>query len=230
VARPASAAGADVVNHERFLGWPGWRHVAYTFVLSALIDLLFFAVYFGADYVTGMRAWHVRLYLAQELAIPLWPWMVIVYDSLYVVLLIVPFVVRTRDAVRDMAFAMTAAIVAAGAMFLLIPAQLGFPPPAVAGPFRAMFEASDRLNLDYNLVPSLHVAFTVICIHFYRRNKSRTVQIALAIWGAALVASTLLTHQHHVLDAIAGAALAWGVIRLRDSVPLVLARREVRVE
>ncbi|HSP17660.1 MAG TPA: phosphatase PAP2 family protein [Thermoanaerobaculia bacterium] len=216
--------------NERFLAWPGWRHVAYTALLSALIDVLFVAVYFGADFVTGRRVSHLHLFLPQELAIPLWPSMIVVYDSLYLVLLIAPFVIRTRQRVNELALGISTAIVVAGAVFLLVPAELGFAPSVVSGPLKQLFEASDRLNLDYNLVPSLHVALAVICLGHYQAGKSRLVRIALAMWGCALVLSTLLTHQHHVLDAVTGAALAWGVLRLTDSVPLLFARRQMHAE
>jgi membrane-associated phospholipid phosphatase len=201
---------------ERFIGWPGWRHVAYTMLLSALLDLLFFLVYGGADFITGRQLTHLHLFLPLELRIPLIPSMILVYDSLYIVLLIAPFVVRMRDGVNELALAIASSIVIAGVCFLLVPAELGFAPPAVTGPLKGLFEASDRLNLDYNLVPSLHVALALISLRFYTIGKSRFVQVALAMWGLALVLSTILTHQHHVLDALTGAALAWCVVHLLE--------------
>jgi membrane-associated phospholipid phosphatase len=144
----------------------------------------------------------------QELAIPLWPSAVLVYDSLYVLLLLAPFVVRTAEAFRHLAVAAALAIVIAGIVFLLLPAELGFARPAVTGPFAKMFAITDRVNLDYNLVPSLHVALAVLCVQAFWRVSSLLVRVVLALWALALAASTLLTHQHHVLDVVTGAALA----------------------
>jgi hypothetical protein len=47
----------------------------------------------------------------------------------------------------------------------------------------------------------------------------------LAVWGVALVLSTLLTHQHHVLDAVSGAGLALVIFNASPS-----DRRELYAE
>jgi membrane-associated phospholipid phosphatase len=169
------------------------------------------AVYFGSDFLTARRAHHMQLYLRTELGIPFWPWMIVVYDSLYVLLLLAPFILRTREQVTQFARNIAISIVVAGVLFLLIPAQIGFTPVEVTGPMRTMFTVTDRLNLDYNLVPSLHVTFALLCVFAFWPDRTRTVRVALVLWLVALVTSTLVTHQHHLIDAFAGAALAWGV-------------------
>lgn len=205
--------------------WPGWRHVGYAALLSALVNVLFAIVYFGADYVTGRRAHHVNLFFREELAIPLWPWTIVVYDSLYLLFLLVPFLLTTRERLRHLALAAAGTIAVSGALFLLIPAQLGFAHPVVTGTFRTLFEASDRLNLDYNLVPSLHVGLAVICGLAFWPELSMIARVALAAWCVALILSTLFTHQHHVIDAAAGVAVAWVMFR---AAALAAGRRELR--
>lgn len=44
-------------------------------------------------------------------------------------------------------------------------------------------------------------------------SEGRVMRAALALWGALLVASVLLTHQHHVVDVQVGAVLAWALVR-----------------
>ena len=84
--------------------------------------------------------------------------------------------------------------------------------------------ASDRLNLDYNLVPSLHVALAAVCLQAFWEGRSMPVRVALVLWGLALALSTIFTHQHHVLDVVAGAVLARVMFLLlhRRSVPKIL--------
>jgi membrane-associated phospholipid phosphatase len=195
-------------SEEPFVAWPGWRHLSYAAILTAVVDVLFAAVYFGADYVTGLRAHHLHLFLRQELAIPLWPSMILVYDSLYLLFILAPFVLRTREHLNRLALTAAATITASGILFLIFPAELGFRPPIVTGPFKTIFEVSDKLNLDYNLVPSLHVGLAMICLQAFWPKRSLVARTWLAVWGVALVLSTLLTHQHHVLDAVSGAGLA----------------------
>lgn len=193
----------------RFVAWPGLRHLGYAARLSAAVSLLFLAVYAGADWFTGRRTTHLQLYLQSELAIPFWPAAIVVYDSLYLLFLLAPFVLRTRASFRHLAVSAVAVILIAGCLFLLFPAELGFVRAAVSGPFQPIFDASDRLNLDYNLVPSLHVALAAICLQAFWPSASGSVRAGLAMWGTALALSTLFTHQHHLLDVGAGALLAF---------------------
>jgi len=200
--------------HEPFVAWPDWRHLAYATGLILLVSILFFIVYGGADYLTARRAQHFQLFVPAELSIPLWPWTIVVYDSLYLFFLLAPFVLRTDDSFRRLARSATVTILLAGLCFLLIPAKLGFPAMSVTGRFQTLFELSDRINLDYNLVPSLHVGLTVLCLLAFWPRASAPLRAALSLWALALASSTLLTHQHHVLDVASGAGVAaWAARR-----------------
>ncbi len=203
--------------NEPFIAWPGWKHVAYAARLTALVGLLFVVVYGGADYLTGLRRDHVRLFVRQELAIPLWPPAILVYDSLYLLFLLAPLVVRERERFRRVALTAAATIGISGVCFLLIPAKLGFDAPVVTGSLSTIFAVSDKINLDYNLVPSLHVALTTLCLAAFWRGATRLVRVGLVVWGAALGLSTLLTHQHHVIDVIAGVVVAFATFRWLDA-------------
>jgi membrane-associated phospholipid phosphatase len=95
-------------------------------------------------------------------------------------------------------------ILVGGIGFLLIPARLAFAPPTDLGAFPGLFRFADRLNLTYNLIPSLHVALSGACIVTYAPRAGVFGRILLWTWGLAISASTLFTHQHHVLDVVAG--------------------------
>jgi membrane-associated phospholipid phosphatase len=218
------------VTDERFLAWPGRRHLALAARLTLLVSVLFCIVYGGANYVTAQRSQHVTLVLPAELAIPLWPPAMLVYDSLYLLFFLAPFVLRTEEAFRRLALAASATIVVSGVCFLLIPARLAFSPPHVTGALRTIFELSDRINLDYNLVPSLHVGLATICLLAYWPRATPLVRTGLATWGTALALSTLLTHQHHLLDVVTGAALAWAMCRVDLTAFLLTGRRKSYAE
>ena len=91
-----------------------------------------------------------------------------------------------------------------------------FAPPGELGMWEGLFRFADRLNLDYNFVPSLHVALSVACIAAFARHANRPGRIALWLWATAIALSTLLTHQHHVVDVISGWAV--GMIAYRAGV------------
>ena len=93
----------------------------------------------------------------------------------------------------------------AGAFFLAIPAEPAYPRPSVElGAWLGPFLAADAANLDYNMVPSLHVAFATTFAWLFAIRADGVIRWAIAGWGVAIAVSTLLTHQHHLVDVAAG--------------------------
>jgi membrane-associated phospholipid phosphatase len=106
---------------------------------------------------------------------------------------------------------MLAVIIAtAGVCFLLFPVELAYPPvpESELGAWAGLFHVADELNLTYNLLPSLHVALTVGCVAAFATHIRGAGQALLWIWAGAIALSTLLTHQHQVLDVLTGWLLA----------------------
>ena len=200
---------------EPFFAWPGWVHLRFAGLLTLLVSAWFAAIFAGADWLTAQRAARVRVHLDAELRIPLVPSFTLVYMSIYALFIAAPFVLRTRREITRLAAAQWIAISFAGICFLLIPARLAFLPATDAelGIWCGLFRYADRLNLDYNLVPSLHVALSVTCIELFVPHANLPGKILLRTFGVLIAVATVLTHQHHVLDAVTGFVLAWAVVR-----------------
>src|SRR5205823_1135622 len=154
------------------------------------------------------RATRVRIHLDSELSIPFIPETVVIYMSIYLLFCSAPFILRERGEFLTLAITLDVIILAGGIGFLLIPSQLAFAPSSDLGAFPNLFRFADALNLTYNLVPSLHVALSVACIATYATRTGSVGKIALWIWGLGISISTLLTHQHHVLDVVSGLVVA----------------------
>jgi membrane-associated phospholipid phosphatase len=193
---------------EPFLKWPGWTHLKFAALLSVIGTVWFIIVYGGCDAITAHRATRVRIHFDWELAIPFIPSMTIFYMSIYALFLAAPFIIRERENFLHLSLKLNATILIAGITFLLIPAQLAFPPAENVGPWTALFNFADRLNLEYNLVPSLHVTLSVLCIAAFSKRASPPLAATLWLWAIAISLSTLLTHQHHIIDVVTGWALA----------------------
>lgn len=198
------------MKDEPFLAWPGWAHLREAAGLSLANALWFAFVYGGADRLTARRAFRVPVHFPMELRIPFVPWMTVFYMSLYILFFLAPFILRTRREFRAVVGAMAAAILASGIAFLLFPAELAFAPVREEdlGIWAGLYRIADGLNLTYNLLPSLHVTFAVLCVSFFSPRAPRTIQALLWLWALLIAASTVLIHQHHVLDAVAGWLLA----------------------
>src|SRR5216684_6327360 len=95
--------------------------------------------------------------------------MTLFYMSIYLLFWMAPFVLRTRREFRALVIALAVAIFCGAIGFLLFPADLAFAPPREEdlGIWAGMFHFADTLNLTYNLLPSLHVAFAVVCVAIF---------------------------------------------------------------
>jgi membrane-associated phospholipid phosphatase len=200
----------EIERAQPFLAWPGWAHLRYAALLSLANTLWFVLVYGGMDSLTARRSFRVPVHFPAELAIPFVPAMTLFYMSIYLLFWMAPFVLRTRREFRALVITMAAAIFCGGIGFLLFPADLAFAPPREEelGMWAGMFHLADKLNLTYNLLPSLHVAFAVICVAIFSARAPATGKVLLWIWAAMVAASTVLIHQHHLLDVATGWLLA----------------------
>jgi membrane-associated phospholipid phosphatase len=198
--------------HKRTLwGWPGLGQLAYAYgVLGPPLLVWFVLIYGGADYLTGLHDFRVRLHLTAELGMPFVPAMVVFYNSMHLAYLIAPFILRTRPEMHAMALTWAAITLCGGVVFLLLPSEDAFaaPPDSALGPWRDMFRLADQANLRFNSCPSMHVAWAIVCIDVYAGLAGRLDRLWLWSWGIGMLLSTLLLHQHHLADAVGGVALA----------------------
>jgi protein-tyrosine phosphatase/1-acyl-sn-glycerol-3-phosphate acyltransferase/membrane-associated phospholipid phosphatase len=175
---------------------------------SAQLSLLFLLVYGGCIWLTAGRADVGEWYYAWERGIPFWPIMAVPYLSIDAFFVAAPFLFRDRDELRIYTRRVTAAIVAAGVCFVLVPLRFAFERPPAAGWAGAMLEAFTALDRPHNLFPSLHVALGVILGDVYLRRTTGLLRAACAAWFVLIGLSTLFTYQHHVVDVAGGLGLA----------------------
>jgi hypothetical protein len=185
--------------------WPG-RDAARTYSLYAGVTGVLFVVLYGApNWLADQRGATFHLYLDAELAIPFVPAMVWAYLSINILFLL-PLFRLPAAALRVLGRRMVAATIVAGTAFVLLPTTAGFtrPSPEHLG---SVFQALYALDYPHNCVPSLHIAFSSQIILALANREGRPGRIAYAIWFLVIAMSTLLTHQHHLLDVGTGLLL-----------------------
>src|SRR5262249_4886999 len=153
--------------------WPGWRHVGEAAWLEAVVGAWLCLLFYGTDALAGWRRFRVPVHLPFERDLPLVPGLIVAYLSIHVVFALAPFALPTRRELRALMETLAVVIGVAAVGFLLLPADLAFPPATGLGIWERPFRLADRLNGDHNLVPSLHVALSVTCLAAYARNASR---------------------------------------------------------
>lgn len=199
-------------------GWrmtPGRERFRRYLLLGLGLYLLFFLVYGGLNLVTSLRAQRLHLYLDWELGIPFWPEMMLGYASLLVLFLLPPFAL-SPTALTGLARRFVYATLIAAVAFLLFPAELGFERPEATGSYGTIYRLLYTLDLPHNLVPSLHVTYSTLTLAALGSVSGPWLRGLLALWLGIICLSTLLVHQHHLLDVTGGLALGvW--LHLRET-------------
>jgi len=206
----------DSAPSQSLLHWPGLRQISYALGLSAALTAWFAFVYGGADWFTQQHTYRVRVHFEFEREMPLVPPLILGYLSLNPLLWLSPFVLRSRRELRAFALTLGAATAIAGIGFLLCPAEEIFIPVENRdrGAWQGWFLLTKQIALRHNYLPSLHVAFATVCTLAYLDRASRAASLVLVAWWSVITASTLLIHQHYLLDLVTGAMLGWIMFKL----------------
>jgi membrane-associated phospholipid phosphatase len=199
--------------HSPFVAWPGRKLLGQDIALAAILAVWWTVVYVGSDAVASRHDLRVRIHLDFEERIPFVPAFLIIYRSIDEMLLLAPLVLRTRTEIRSLALTLGAVITLAGVGFLLLPAEATYSPQD-AGAWEQMVSCNRRLTLRTNMVPSLHVATSVVVLSAFGRRCRKVGKSLLVGWGCAIAISTLLIHEHHLLDVFTGLLLGVGGNRL----------------
>lgn len=173
------------------------------------VGIAFFSVYPTCNWLTAQRNETYQLYLKSELDIPLVQEFFWVYMSMYGLFLLPPFVLNTEQ-LKRLGKQLVAVTILSGILFLLIPTQLGFVRVEPQDLFyQGLFGQLFAIDLPHNLVPSLHVVFSAaIALALLEGINRSHIKLVLWIWLVLLCLSTLLVHQHHLLDVFSGLLIA----------------------
>lgn len=181
-----------------------WR----VFLLYAVaVQVVWLAVYGGASWLTASHARRVSLALPWDAAIPFVPAAALAYLSLPLMLWLAPLFLPTPGEIERFGKQLILVILLAGIGFVALPADQPPVPSTPAGFGAALFRLADRMNLDHNLFPSLHVAMATLAALAYSRGANTFAKLALAAWACGIAASTLLIRDHYIADVAAGAML-----------------------
>src|SRR5262249_52245148 len=113
---------------------------------SVLLSILFIVVYGSTNWFTAhrrpsdVRTWCVSW---EQSVIPYVPWLIVPYMSMDVLFFMAAFLCKSKEEMSIFARRVTFSILAAGALFLLLPLRLAWPArPQAGGWFGDFVEAS----------------------------------------------------------------------------------------
>ena len=210
-------------DREPFWGWPDARQRRRLGLALLGLGLLFVIVYGGAEFITSLRTTRYPVHFSFERSLPFVPELSLVYSSVYFMFGFIALTLPTKDRLDQFVAQMVLMTLIAGVCFLIYPAELAFETPEVVGWAATPFRWADRINLTYNCVPSLHVAYATLCAATMWRRR-RAWGIAFYLWAIAIAVSAWLTYQHHLVDLITGGGLGVWTAR-QTSLHRILAGR-----
>jgi membrane-associated phospholipid phosphatase len=191
---------------------------------SAGLSLLFLAVYGSCNWITAQRSDVGTWYFEWERLIPFVPLMILPYMSIDLFFVGGPFLCRDRVELRTLRSRIVLAILVAGAGFLLLPLRFAFERPVTTGWLGALFDGFRTLDQPHNLVPSLHIALRSTLVDLYARHTAGLLRAGMHVWFSLIGFSTVLTYQHHIVDVVAGFALAavcfWAIRESSSKLPV----------
>lgn len=207
----------------RGLVWPTRARLVLYLRLLAALTVLFAVVYGSCNWLTLRRGGGMLLHAHWELGLPFVPAMIYVYLSIGALFLLPLFCLNEHE-LRALAWAFAAATLAAGATFLLVPAELGHERPARVPGHDPVFRALYAMDLAYNLVPSLHIAYSTLIVRVVAGICSGRTAWIVHAWLVMMAVAVVLVRQHHLLDVATGLALGWACQilyqrRLRRALP-----------
>lgn len=173
-------------------------------VTAVGLSLLFVVVYSTTNWLASQRSDVGSWYYQWELAIPFVPLMIIPYMSIDLFFVAAPFLCRDRAELSIYVRRVVFAILVAGTCFAIFPLKLGFERHPATGWLGAIFNPFLQLDMPYNLLPSLHLAFRTILVDLYARKTAGLLNLLVHGWFSLIGFSALLTHQHQVVDVIGG--------------------------
>ncbi len=193
----------------RGFGLPDGLTLRCYLLCGAAMDLLFFAIYYSMQWLSARRSDVHHVYFNWELSVPLVPWMIVIYLSMFI-LFIVPLFKVSASEMKTLFKQIACATLLAGLIFLLFPSVSGFHRYVPAGYFAPYFKFLYQIDMAaYNAFPSLHVIYSGLILMSLRDMSNGYEKYLYMLWLILIVLSTIFVHQHHLADIIGGLAVVW---------------------
>ncbi len=139
--------------------------------------------------------------------IPFFPEAILVYLSVYFLVILPIFLIKDDKIFQAADKAIFFVIGISFLFYLLIPTFIERPQIVEDNSLSQLWNLQMAIDKPYNLLPSLHVAFSfIVAFILYHENKKYWWTI---LWAALIAISTLFVKQHYFLDVFTGVILAF---------------------
>ncbi len=173
---------------------------------------MFLLIYTGNNIYAEHIKTTSQIIITSDLKIPFIEWMIIPYLSSILYLLLAFLCISNPKKYKIFNQNMTLSLLISGWCFYLFPLYFGTYNIEVNYPWSIGFDWILLFDRPYNQAPSLHVIYGIIVWFSLREQFSRTKRFFIAIGILFMLASTLFTYQHHIVDVMSGSIVAIGIL------------------
>ena len=183
-------------------------------IIWGAITLIFSTVvYFGANEIASKRGHFFRLYFEFERDIPMVPWMIYIYQSFALLIVVTYFSIKTPQKIKAYSISFMSSCAIAAVFFILFPTELGFSRTEKIEGYEFMYNLLHMIDKPHNLAPSLHITYSALGAYVLSSEiKSKWLKGMIWIWFLLICSSIVLVHQHHLFDIFSGILLYYFVI------------------
>ena len=178
------------------------------------ITLIFSTVvYFGTNEIASKSEHFYKLYFEFERDIPMVPWMVYIYQSFALLIVITYFSIKSRQKIKAYSISFMSSCGIAAVFFILFPTELGFSRTENIEGYEFMYNLLHMIDKPHNLAPSLHITYSALGAYVLSSEiKSKWLKGMIWLWFLLICSSIVLVHQHHLFDIFSGILLSYFVI------------------
>ncbi len=183
-------------------------------IIWGAITLIFSTVvYFGANEIASKSDYFFRLYFEFERDIPMVPWMIYIYQSFALLIVVTYFSIKSPQKIKAYSISFMSSCAIAAVFFILFPTELGFSRTEKIEGYEFMFNLLHMIDKPHNLAPSLHITYSALGAYVLSSEiKSKWLKGMIWLWFLLICSSIVLVHQHHLFDIFSGIVLAYIVI------------------
>ena len=178
------------------------------------ITLIFSTVvYFGTNEIASKSEHFYKLYFEFERDIPMVPWMVYIYQSFALLIVITYFSIKSPQKIKAYSISFMSSCGIAAVFFILFPTELGFSRTENIEGYEFMYNLLHMIDKPHNLAPSLHITYSALGAYVLSSEiQSKWLKGMIWLWFLLICSSIVLVHQHHLFDIFSGILLYYFVI------------------
>ena len=178
------------------------------------ITLIFSTVvYFGTNEIASKSEHFYKLYFEFERDIPMVPWMVYIYQSFALLIVLTYFSIKSPQKIKAYSISFMSSCGIAAVFFILFPTELGFSRTENIEGYEFMYNLLHMIDKPHNLAPSLHITYSALGAYVLSSEiQSKFLKRMIWLWFLLICSSIVLVHQHHLFDIFSGILLSYFVI------------------